>query len=142
LEEKQHLIAEILHIPVEDFEHISDIASQPTPDKDAKEVLLAALEQGWDSGHLSVFHKLHHFIYLVAKSLSDLVNASLTLSEEDTVVASSMATSQESRRLSSTNKVDAKFLRMQGPPTDKLLGISSNMNQHLTSLLVRPKSKS
>jgi len=46
LEEKQHLIAEILHIPIEEFEHISDIASQPTPDKDAKEVLLAALEQG------------------------------------------------------------------------------------------------
>ena len=46
LEEKQRLIADILHIPFDDFEHIVDIASQPTPDRDAREVLLAALAQG------------------------------------------------------------------------------------------------
>lgn len=46
LQEKQRLIAEILNVPVEDFENIVDIASQPSQDKDAKEVLLAALAQG------------------------------------------------------------------------------------------------
>ena len=46
LEEKQRLIADILHIPFDDFDHIVDIASQPLPDRDAREVLLAALAQG------------------------------------------------------------------------------------------------
>ena len=46
LEEKQRLIADILHIPIDDFDNIVDIASQPSPDRDAREVLLAALAQG------------------------------------------------------------------------------------------------
>ena len=46
MEEKQRLIADILHIPFDDFDHIVDIASQPLPDRDAREVLLAALAQG------------------------------------------------------------------------------------------------
>ncbi len=46
LEEKQRLIADILHIPMDDFDHIVDMASQPSPERDAKEVLLAALAQG------------------------------------------------------------------------------------------------
>jgi hypothetical protein len=49
LEEKQRLIADILHIPIDDFDNIVDIASQPSPDRDAREVLLAALAQGKSS---------------------------------------------------------------------------------------------
>ena len=60
-EEKQRLIAEILNIPYQDFEHISDMAghhessqsvrdSPESPDsREAKEVLLAALAQGKNS---------------------------------------------------------------------------------------------
>jgi hypothetical protein len=46
LEEKQRLIADILQIPFDDFDNIVDIASQHTQDRDAREVLLAALAQG------------------------------------------------------------------------------------------------
>jgi hypothetical protein len=46
LEEKQELIADILNIPQQNFEIIADIAAQPKPNKDAKEILLAALQQG------------------------------------------------------------------------------------------------
>lgn len=46
LEEKQKLIADILHIPIDEFDNIVDIASQPAPDRDARDVLLAALAQG------------------------------------------------------------------------------------------------
>ena len=45
--DKQRLIAEILNIPPGDFEHIADVASQPTQhSRDAREVILAALAQG------------------------------------------------------------------------------------------------
>jgi hypothetical protein len=46
LEEKHRLIIDILHIPADDFDTIVDIASQPSNDRDAREVLLAALAQG------------------------------------------------------------------------------------------------
>ena len=46
MEEKQKLIADILHIPIDEFDNIVDIASQPAPDRDARDVLLAALAQG------------------------------------------------------------------------------------------------
>jgi len=54
LEEKHRLIAEILAIPPEDFDHVAAIAtteslsSDPADkrDRDAREVLLAALAQG------------------------------------------------------------------------------------------------
>lgn len=46
MNEKQGLIADILQIPRQNFEIIADIASQPTPGKEANEVLLAALQQG------------------------------------------------------------------------------------------------
>jgi len=67
------------------------------------------------------------------------VNDSLSLSEEETVAACAIPTSPDPRHLSTTSKVNAKYLRIQGPPTNKLIGISSNMNQHLTSLLVSTK---
>lgn len=46
LEEKQRLIAEILNVPFDDFDHISDMAAESSATRDAREVLLAALEQG------------------------------------------------------------------------------------------------
>lgn len=46
LEEKQKIIAEILNVPLDEFDHLADMAAEPNPDKDAREVLLAALAQG------------------------------------------------------------------------------------------------
>lgn len=46
LQEKQKLVADILHVPKEEFETISDIAGEPMYDKEASEVVLAAVNQG------------------------------------------------------------------------------------------------
>ncbi|CAB4064754.1 ARHGEF12 [Lepeophtheirus salmonis] len=65
----EKLRPDIFQIPTDDFDAIADIASQPSQNKDAREVLLAALAQ--------------------ANSLSELLNESLNLTEEDTIAASS-----------------------------------------------------
>lgn len=45
--EKQLLVADILHIPKEDFEHVADIASEPSSiEKEPAELILAAISQG------------------------------------------------------------------------------------------------
>ncbi len=44
--EKQKLVASILHVPKEEFETISDIAAEPAYDKEASELVLAAVNQG------------------------------------------------------------------------------------------------
>ena len=51
LEEKQQLILDILHLPPEEYQHLTaaataDDSATSTSQKDAKEVLLAALAQG------------------------------------------------------------------------------------------------
>jgi hypothetical protein len=189
LEEKERLIADILHIPpplsstsldvygrasssgdmenpYDDPSGALDIQHQMS-DKDATKVLLAALEQ--------------------AKNLSDLVNESLTLSEEATVAASadvsrlsspppstapqimhSISSNVEdgSSPISSTgatgelvqgtntgdNSMTSSELQVRefkganfglsnsrkilpGPPPERLVAITNNMNSHLTSLL-------
>lgn len=46
LREKQLLMADILNIPKEDFEHVADIASEPsTVEKEPTELILAAITQ-------------------------------------------------------------------------------------------------
>eukprot|EP00095_Tigriopus_kingsejongensis_P006815 maker-scaffold82_size396747-snap-gene-0.20 protein:Tk06815 transcript:maker-scaffold82_size396747-snap-gene-0.20-mRNA-1 annotation:"hypothetical protein DAPPUDRAFT_305046" len=145
LEEKQRLIAEILNVPSEDFDHIADLASQPSSDKGAREVLLAALAQ--------------------AKSLSDLVNQSLNLSDEDRIAAGSevsanlsstrdntptspMATGEPHLHTSSggrdgtagsdsllSQKFHGHFPGAMSKPTEKLVSISVHLNSHLTTLL-------
>jgi len=87
LEEKHRLVAEYYHLPFDDELNppATPVSAGPMSaaasidevtsggERDAREVLLAALVQ--------------------VKSLSDLVNESLTLSEEDAVAAASVATS-------------------------------------------------
>eukprot|EP00090_Calanus_glacialis_P005930 TRINITY_DN14639_c0_g1_i1.p1 TRINITY_DN14639_c0_g1~~TRINITY_DN14639_c0_g1_i1.p1 ORF type:complete len:1421 (-),score=247.02 TRINITY_DN14639_c0_g1_i1:1497-5759(-) len=69
LEEKQRLISEILHINDDDFDTIADVAANATYNKDARDILLAALSQ--------------------AKSLTSFVNSNLKITEEDLVARSS-----------------------------------------------------
>jgi hypothetical protein len=44
--EKQTLVADILHVPRDEYQTIAELAAEPTDDKDASELVLAALEQG------------------------------------------------------------------------------------------------
>lgn len=46
LEEKKQLVAEILHVPKEEFENIAELAAEPSKDKEASEIVLAAVSQG------------------------------------------------------------------------------------------------
>ena len=120
---------------------------------------------------MSALLKKFHF---TVKSLSDLVNESLTLSEEDAVAVASTsrlsplastasvsaskkppAESTAGQQAASTEESTAavptlsslaseaieelpsvKLYKRLHPPTHKLIAITKNMNQHLTSLLV------
>ena len=47
LTEKQALVADILNLSREDFEHVADIASEPSEiEKEPAELILAAINQG------------------------------------------------------------------------------------------------
>jgi hypothetical protein len=46
LAEKQQLVADILHVPREEFENIAELAGEPSVDKEATELVLAAVSQG------------------------------------------------------------------------------------------------
>jgi hypothetical protein len=46
LAEKQQLVADILHVPREEFENIAELAGEPSVDKEATELVLAAINQG------------------------------------------------------------------------------------------------
>ncbi|XP_033211602.1 rho guanine nucleotide exchange factor 12 isoform X2 [Belonocnema kinseyi] len=69
LTEKQALVADILNLSLEDFEHVADIASEPSEiEKEPAELILAAINQ--------------------ANQLVGILNSSLTVSESDIVLAS------------------------------------------------------
>ena len=46
LAEKQQLVADILHVPKEEFENIAELAGEPSVYKEATELVLAAVNQG------------------------------------------------------------------------------------------------
>ncbi|XP_029032097.2 rho guanine nucleotide exchange factor 11 isoform X2 [Osmia bicornis bicornis] len=67
--EKQLLVADILNIPKEDFEHVADMASEPSSmEKEPAELILAAISQ--------------------ANQLVGMLNSALNVSETETVLAS------------------------------------------------------
>ncbi|XP_046628149.1 rho guanine nucleotide exchange factor 11 isoform X2 [Neodiprion virginianus] len=69
LMEKQALVADILNVPREDFEHLADMASEPSPiQKEPTELILAAVSQ--------------------ANQLMEMLNSSLNVTETETVLAS------------------------------------------------------
>ncbi|KAH0556518.1 hypothetical protein KQX54_000848 [Cotesia glomerata] len=68
LEEKQSLVADILNIPKEDFEHVADIASEPSAvEKEPAELILAAISQ--------------------ANQLVGILNSALAVTETEAVLA-------------------------------------------------------
>ena len=44
--EKQQHVADILHVPKDEFENIAELAGEPSVDKEATELVLAAVSQG------------------------------------------------------------------------------------------------
>ncbi|XP_006622201.1 rho guanine nucleotide exchange factor 12 isoform X2 [Apis dorsata] len=67
--EKQLLVADILNIPKEDFEHVADMASEPSSiEKEPAELILAAISQ--------------------ANQLVGMLNSALNVSETETILAS------------------------------------------------------
>ncbi|KAL1458061.1 hypothetical protein WDU94_008236 [Cyamophila willieti] len=69
LAEKQQLVADILQVPREDFDTIADLAGEPALNKEASELVLAAVNQ--------------------ANQLSAMVNESLRISEDESTSSSS-----------------------------------------------------
>nr|XP_018910906.1 PREDICTED: rho guanine nucleotide exchange factor 11 isoform X3 [Bemisia tabaci] len=69
LAEKQKLVADILHVPHDQFETFAEMASEPAMDKEAAELILAAVNQ--------------------ANQLSAAVSSALSVTEEDAVTAHS-----------------------------------------------------
>lgn len=119
LQEKQALIADVLHIPREEFEHVADIANDAEGDKDAKELVLAALMQ--------------------AKRLTELINESQTITEEDAVTASAEVEDSATPQVAAapSPKPSRKANKMPAVPVDKLLNISNTLTSHLTQLLAQ-----
>ena len=50
LAEKQQLVADILQIPRDDFEHIAELAAESGGEKDARELILNSILSGENSG--------------------------------------------------------------------------------------------
>lgn len=61
--EKQLLVADILNIPKEDFEHVADMASEPSSiEKEPAELILAAISQGISINRSYLFY---YFIIII-----------------------------------------------------------------------------
>ncbi|BES88378.1 Hypothetical protein NTJ_01184 [Nesidiocoris tenuis] len=105
LYEKQEIVADILHVPREEFENIADLAGEHSGDKDPSELILAAVNQ--------------------AHELSLVVNDTLRLSEEDAVAATAETTAAGGSRSGRTPSV----------PIHRISGIASALTSHLTQLL-------
>ncbi|KAG8251464.1 Rho guanyl-nucleotide exchange factor activity protein [Homalodisca vitripennis] len=71
LEEKKRLVADILRVPRDDYDNIAELAAEPSGDKEAAEILLAAVTQ--------------------ANKLWSVVNEALRVTEEEAVSASASA---------------------------------------------------
>ncbi|XP_042870461.1 rho guanine nucleotide exchange factor 1-like isoform X2 [Penaeus japonicus] len=106
LEEKQHIIADILNIPHEHFENVADMAGEPAVgNKEPRELVLAAMYQ--------------------AKCLQETLNEALNIRESDIVAA--RANNDSANKLSS--------LPLYQAPMSKLMAISTSLSQQLSSLL-------
>ncbi|XP_066992612.2 rho guanine nucleotide exchange factor 12 isoform X3 [Anabrus simplex] len=81
LAEKQQLVADILHVPREEFETIADLAGEPSVHKESSELVLAAVNQ--------------------VNQLTTVVNDALRVSEEEAVSAASEGVTRRVERLPS-----------------------------------------
>ena len=115
LEDKQKLIEEILNIPHEELESITEnsnnsVETRGAGHRSAAEILLSALSQ--------------------AKTLTSLVNKTLKLSEEEAMQAMSLRTQEE--KLSSSLISEQQRIVAKG---ERLIEITMAINKQLTMLL-------
>ncbi|KAI5744166.1 hypothetical protein M8J77_026328 [Diaphorina citri] len=113
LAEKQQLVADILQVPREEFDTIADLAGEPAHNKEAAELVLAAVSQ--------------------ANQLSAMVNESLRISEDESSTSTTGNPAPPSTP-SSGNTVSPGN-KMPGVPSVKLQVIANSLNTHLTQLL-------
>ncbi|XP_065207030.1 rho guanine nucleotide exchange factor 12 isoform X3 [Planococcus citri] len=118
LQEKQKLVADILHVPKDEFETISDLATEPAFNKEASELVLAAVNQ--------------------ADQLTSILNECLRVTEEDTVAASAevLVSSSTSSSTATTAAGGGKSPTRTFPPlpVPKIQSISSVLSANLTQL--------
>ncbi|XP_011332497.1 rho guanine nucleotide exchange factor 12 isoform X2 [Ooceraea biroi] len=111
--EKQLLVADILNIPKEDFEHVADIASEPSAvDKEPAELILAAINQ--------------------TDQLVGMLNSALNVSETETVLASRGASALASPACEATG---CPSLRNHSHPQQSVMGVMQPICHYLTSQL-------
>lgn len=103
LSEKQSLVADILNIPREDFEHVADIASEPTiVEKEPTELILAAINQGliyvlpfgryFRMSFFVFYQNLTCGFIFSANQLMGILNSALNVTETESVICSRGAT--------------------------------------------------
>ncbi|KYN28589.1 PREDICTED: rho guanine nucleotide exchange factor 12 isoform X5 [Trachymyrmex cornetzi] len=113
LREKQLLMADILNIPKEDFEHVADIASEPsTVEKEPAELILAAITQ--------------------TDQLMGMLNSSLNISETETIFASCGSSTLSSSACEATG---CPSLRNHSHPQQSVMGMLQPICYYLTSQL-------
>ncbi|XP_012059743.1 PREDICTED: rho guanine nucleotide exchange factor 11 [Atta cephalotes] len=113
LREKQLLMANILNIPKEDFEHVADIASEPsTVEKEPTELILAAITQ--------------------TDQLMGMLNSSLNISETETIFASCGSSTLSSSACEATG---CPSLRNHSHPQQSVMGMLQPICYYLTSQL-------
>ncbi|XP_014478297.1 PREDICTED: rho guanine nucleotide exchange factor 12 isoform X2 [Dinoponera quadriceps] len=111
--EKQLLMADILNIPKEDFEHVADMASEPsTVEKEPAELILAAINQ--------------------TDQLVGMLNSALNVSETETVFASRGASVLPSPICEATG---CPSLRSHLHPQQSVMNIMQPICHYLTSQL-------
>lgn len=107
--EKQLLVADILSVPRDEFVHIAEVAAEPTNDKEATELILAAINQ--------------------ANQLAEAINDTLNINEEAAIALTSLP-------ITGCSWPASKHHRIPGVPPQRLQTISSTLNLQLTQLLV------
>ncbi|XP_043471753.1 rho guanine nucleotide exchange factor 11 isoform X2 [Leptopilina heterotoma] len=118
LTEKQALVADMLNLSREDFEHVADIAAEPSElEKEPAELILAAINQ--------------------ANQLVEMLNSALTVSESEIVLATRGASSSPAgceATSCSSSRVEPQIQQRTVPVTN-LQPICTTLNTQLTELL-------
>lgn len=120
LVDKQSLVADILNIPKEDFEHVADMASEATGlEKEPTELILAAINQ--------------------ANHLVDMLNSALTVTETEAVLAATGTNTATTTRCEVTGCPAARrinHLQQPAVPVVFLQPICHSLTTQLSQLLV------
>ncbi|XP_025265216.1 rho guanine nucleotide exchange factor 12 isoform X5 [Camponotus floridanus] len=112
--EKHILMADILNIPKEDFEHVADIASEPSSvEKEPAELILAAISQ--------------------TDHLVGMLNSALNVSETETIFASCGASTLSSP--AACEATGCPTLRNHSHPQQSIMGMMQPICHYLTSQL-------